>query len=76
MGMKLDHNIFKVSKLRENQKKRFHQKLKSFSLISSEDQKTVPNIIQHLHADQNLIIEGDADVDPSQIIGVIYPPEF
>ena len=38
-GMNLDHNFFQVSKLSEDQKKSIHQKWKSFSLNSSEDQK-------------------------------------
>ena len=47
-----------------------------FSPNSSEDQKPAPNIIQRSDADQSQIIEGDADVDHSQIIGENIPPSF
>ena len=40
-----------------------------FSPNSIEDQKTAPNLIQRSDAHQSQIIEGDADVDHSQIFG-------
>ena len=71
-GMNLDHDFFQVSKLSEDQKKGLHQNWKSFF----PEFKCCRPTLSDSDADQGHIIEGDADVDHSQIIGGIYPPSL
>ena len=51
--MNLDHDLFQVSKLSEDQKKGLHRKLKSFSPKSHEGHKKGPNIIHRSDADHS-----------------------
>ena len=68
-GMNLDQDFFQVSKLNDDQKKRFLPKTEHFfSPNSSTDLRS--------DAHQSQIIGGDADEDHTQIIGGIYPPQY
>ena len=64
--MSLDHDFFQKSKLSEDQIKVFAKKGTLFSPNSTRD------LCSDAHQSQS--IEGDADVDHTQIIGRIYPP--
>ena len=74
--------FFQVSKLSEDQKKGLHQKWKTFSPNSNEDQRTAPNIIQRSDADQSQIT-GEMQIlsivklfwgDAVKLLGGYIPP--
>ena len=73
-GMNLDHDLFQVSKLSEDQKqskkkvKGSSPKIQEFFSRNLVKTKKGPNIIQRLDVDQSQIIGGGTDVDHSQII--------
>ena len=85
--MNLDHNLFQVSKLSENEKKGLHQEWNTF-FPQKTKKRSSPKISPlgsgdlRSYAHHSQIIGGDADEDHNQIIwggfsqifGGIYPP--
>ena len=83
-GMNLDQDFFQMSKLSEDQKRRFSPEMEYFFCPNlGEDQKKkifLRNGTLFLSTDlrsdahQSQSIGGDADEDHTQIVGGIYPP--